>query len=326
MTRTFEFKSVFAPYIQQMIEVRHSQGYIFEEQAYQLSRFDKYCVQKNITESNVTRALFESWAARLPDEGSTAHYDRVRELRSFCIFMNTLGFQFWFPHVLPKPSKNIPYLMDDSDICAFFEVLDKRTPISTYPGPQRVNVEYKVIFRLIICCGLRNSEAAELKTDDVNLSNGTFKVIHSKGDKDRIVYMAEDVRILCGQYYQWLVKTLGYTPIWFFPGIRPDKHIHKSTLCTVFSETWKQTDNSRCCDKKPTVHGMRHFFVIKRMHTWIREERSLNVMMPYLSSYLGHGEPSDTFYYYHQLEEIFGEIHKKDQISAQLIPEVKHYE
>lgn len=46
MTRTFEFKSVFAPYIQQMIEVRHSQGYIFEEQAYQLSRFDKYCVQK----------------------------------------------------------------------------------------------------------------------------------------------------------------------------------------------------------------------------------------------------------------------------------------
>lgn len=55
----------------------------------------------------------------------------------------------------------------------------------------------------------------------------------------------------------------------------------------------------------------------------IREERSLNVMMPYLSSYLGHGEPSDTFYYYRHLEENFGEIHKKDQISAQLILEVK---
>ncbi|KLU69357.1 MAG: hypothetical protein RHS_4826 [Robinsoniella sp. RHS] len=49
---------------------------------------------------------------------------------------------------------------------------------------------------------------------------------------------------------------------------------------------------------------------------------SLDVMMPYLSRYLGHCSPDDTFYYYHQIQEVFRIIRDKDISSSRLIQEV----
>ena len=45
-------------------------------------------------------------------------------------------------------------------------------------------------------------------------------------------------------------------------------------------------------------------------------------MMPYLSKYLGHSSPDDTFYYYHQVEEAFSIIKQKDLSASFVIPEV----
>lgn len=52
----------------------------------------------------------------------------------------------------------------------------------------------------------------------------------------------------------------------------------------------------------------------------------ISVMMPYLSNYLGHKSPIETYYYYHQIEEVFQTIRQKDKISNSVIPEVLPYE
>ena len=52
----------------------------------------------------------------------------------------------------------------------------------------------------------------------------------------------------------------------------------------------------------------------------------LNVMMPYLSSFLGHKGPMETHYYYHQVEDAFHTIKRKDEVSSRVIPEVQHEE
>lgn len=44
--------------------------------------------------------------------------------------------------------------------------------------------------------------------------------------------------------------------------------------------------------------------------------------MPYLSSYLGHKGPMETYYYYHQVEEVFRIVRNKDITSTLVIPEV----
>jgi len=58
------------------------------------------------------------------------------------------------------------------------------------------------------------------------------------------------------------------------------------------------------------------------MNIWMEDDNDLQVMMPYLSNYLGHKGPIETYYYYHQVEEAFKTIRRKDKISASVIPEV----
>ncbi len=52
----------------------------------------------------------------------------------------------------------------------------------------------------------------------------------------------------------------------------------------------------------------------------------LQVMMPYLSNYLGHKGPIETYYYYHQVEDVFRTVRRKDTVSARVIPEVSYEE
>ncbi len=69
---------------------------------------------------------------------------------------------------------------------------------------------------------------------------------------------------------------------------------------------------------------------------------SLQVMMPYLSSYLGHKGPLESYYYlssylghkgplesyyyYHLVQDAFNTIRHKDTITSRVIPEVKYEE
>ena len=49
-------------------------------------------------------------------------------------------------------------------------------------------------------------------------------------------------------------------------------------------------------------------------------------MIAYLSKYLGHKSPSETFYYYHLVKKAFIIIKEKDKVSNRVIPEVVPYE
>jgi hypothetical protein len=58
----------------------------------------------------------------------------------------------------------------------------------------------------------------------------------------------------------------------------------------------------------------------------MEKDLQLQVMMPYLSSYLGHKGPIETYYYYHQVEDVFKTVRRKDSMSTRVIPEVQHEE
>ena len=134
--------------------------------------------------------------------------NRLQALRGFSVYLNTIGIISYIPRVLPKAEKNVPYLMEDADILAFFEQVDLYNPHSTVNSFNRMATEYKVLFRMIYCCGLRNNEACSLKNENVDTVHGVITIIHSKGDKDPIVYLSEDMRELCSIRRGWLLYIL----------------------------------------------------------------------------------------------------------------------
>lgn len=109
---------------------------------------------------------------------------------------------------------------------------------------------------------------------------------------------------------------------WFFPASDPEKVLQVASVGKRFHRAWKQTPYAREGVLQPTVHSLRHTFVVLRMNEWMKSGVRLDNMMPYLSKYLGHSSPDDTFYYYHQVEEAFSIIKQKDQSASFVIPEV----
>ena len=83
------------------------------------------------------------------------------------------------------------------------------------------------------------------------------------------------------------------------------------------------TQYAKTCEKDPTIHALRHTYVVFRMNNWIAQGVDTNVMLPYLSRQLGHKSPDETFYYYHQVRDSFRIIQEKDSLSATVLPEVR---
>jgi Cu/Ag efflux pump CusA len=72
-----------------------------------------------------------------------------------------------------------------------------------------------------------------------------------------------------------------------------------------------------------TRNGM---LLMTRYNNLKSEGVSLKEMMPFLSKYLGHTSPKDTFYYYHQVDKAFRIIRENDKTSTRVIPEVLPYD
>jgi len=105
--------------------------------------------------------------------------------------------------------------MNRDEIKSFFAAVDAYAPSVPRPSFHRLAAEYRVIFRLIYCCGLRISEACSLRRDCVDLENGAITVKHSKGDKDRIIYLANDLKAVLQDYWDHIGRSLAAIPEWF---------------------------------------------------------------------------------------------------------------
>ena len=172
---------------------------------------------------------------------------------------------------------------------------------------------------------MRSQEVCRLKTDDVDLSAGKITILNSKGHKDRVIYMHPDLLQICKNYDAFVQKILPQRN-WFFPAKDPSKTISNSNMTRRFHYFWSMTPYNNNPVHAPTVHSLRHTFVVNRINSWIQEGRNLSHMMPYLSRYLGHNTEQETHYYYHLAAATTKIIRNCDLQSQKTIPEVIPYE
>jgi len=223
----------------------------------------------------------------------------------------------------------MPHILSSGELLSLFKEIDSYQLCGSGSNNRnlvRLSREYRVLFRMIYLCGLRNSEAAGIGVSEVDLDTGILTILNAKKQKDRLVYMADDLTALCREYYDFLCDDLGFKPRWFFPSNNPDKPLRNTTVDRRFATAWAKTVCAGCCNDKPVVHDLRFTFVTNRINQWIDEGKDIQVMLPYLSMYLGHKSISETHYYYHLTLEASRIAHMKDRTSELVIPEVVSYE
>lgn len=228
--RNYIYKSVLAPYIQDLISEKRSHGFIYNTQAYQLKRFDDYWCMHGYMEICMTAEILQGWLCCLPDESKSSHSGRISAVKSLAVYMNTLGVKCYVPLLSIGKDHNTVHVLNKKEIRELFATIDSYIPRSMNPADFRMANEYPLMFRLYYCCGMRNNEACTLEKADVDLESGILTVRDGKNHKNRLVYLPEDLRQLAKEYTGYIKRTLGYEPFWFFPGRVPDKHVSKSQV------------------------------------------------------------------------------------------------
>lgn len=319
------FTSCFLNDIQGLIEQKKQSGYIYDSAKYIFIQFDKFCVENHIDRAIITKELSDTWQSYHADEAKSRRASRMSVLRQLAQYMNSQGNECYIPSKFSAKSYRVPYVMNEREIKELFTVADDYAP---KVNADRFNIlaeEYKVLFRFIYCCGLRVSEARKLKLEDIDFERKTALILRSKEDKDRLIYIADDVCKMCLDMLDLLHDKYHFYSEYLFPSSDPNTPLQVASINKKFREFWKKTSGASD-SKYPTVHSLRYSFVITRMNLWMEKGENLTAMMPYLSKYLGHESVENTYYYYHQIESTFKIVRQKDQLSDRIIPEVSNEE
>lgn len=324
MNRVFTFHSVLGQYIQNFIEEKQKQGYKYSLQSYLMSRFDIYWKEHGFLFINLTQSALEDWAKKRSCESKEYQYNRICVVREFAKYMNGIGIDSYVLPINIRRTLPLIHVLCDDEIAAVFEKIDDYMPKKKHHIQVRMSYEYPILFRIIYCCGLRISEVCKLSLTQVDLKKGILTILDGKGNKDRIVYISDDLKGLCIYYINAMRR---FNPndeqIWLFPGTDVKKHIAPGTVNRVFNNCWNQTCFANTDNNPPTVHALRHTYIVKRVNLWMKQGLEMNVMMPYLSKYLGHKSIDETYYYCHYIQETAQIIREKDTIAKKVIPEVK---
>jgi len=320
VSKNYEYSSILAPFMQGLVDEKRAMGFSYDSTAYVLKEFDQYCVDKELSTIHVTRNFMDDWMKRKDTEGAYNQTGRVSASRQLLLYMAGLGHEAYIPVDFTTKKVHPPHVFTHPELISFFEELDAFVP-AIKGGKCRI-WEYKVFFRVLYCTGMRCGELLKMPVSEVDLVNGTMTIYQSKGHKDRVVYLADDVCQLCVDYLKCITKELGYEPHWFFPGRNPDDHMSYSSMNSNFNRFWNATPYADKVDKKPTVHSFRFTFVVDRMNDWMEQGVDLETMLPYLSKYLGHKGVRETFYYYIMTNDVNRIIRQKDHFGRSVIPKL----
>jgi len=113
------------------------------------------------------------------------------------------------------------------------------------------NHKHAFALRLVYGCGLRVSEIAKLRLEDIDFDRNTIHIKQGKGNKDRMVMFPDSLIKPFREYVS------DYSPkIYLFEGAKPGTPLHRRTFQAIFKE---------CCEKAKIqkhagIHSLRHSF------------------------------------------------------------------
>lgn len=196
----------------------------------------------------------------------------------------------------PRP---VPYILSEDDIRRLMQAASQ----SGYRTLRRYT--YSTLFALLACTGLRVSEAIRLRYDDITADGLVIRC--SKFRKSRFVPLHETARAALEQY---LERRRPYAPFddHVFVSLRR-KPLRIEDVDSTF-RTAARKIGLPCQPQRPrpTPHSLRHTFAVRALERCPDGRDRITKHMLALSTYLGHGKVSDTYWYLQATPELMRNI------------------
>lgn len=314
------FESILGELITAYIEEKRSVGYKYLKGSSLLKQFDTLAAKEHLAEMKLSKEMVLLWTVKRPNETVSTRNGRISIIRGLAEYMVRIGYEAYiFPAAAITIDRYsyVPYIFSGKELKSIFSICDSY-PVSDV-SPNR-HLILPVLFRMLYGCGLRISEALNLKLNDVDLKKGTIFIRNTKFGKERIVPMVETLTERCCLYSE-KVHDLDSSITSFFPSPYGGRY-KEGTIYKIFREIlWKAGISHS--GKGPRLHDMRHSFSVHCLKKWVLNEEDLTNLLPYLSAFLGHVDLRGTQHYLRLTADLYPKIiDSVEQNFSSLIPEV----
>jgi integrase len=285
-----------------------------------LSNLARFSLSFDLSDSLLPREMSEKWLAKRDDEKPKSQCERHSTFVHFATYLANLGHPVFVPEPLRNRSRSkfSPHIFSDDELSKFFAAAD-----SYELGPSSVVAASRALpatlFRLLLGCGIRVSEALSLKHSDVGLADRTLRILQAKNNKARIVVMGESLCSIMASHIEARVGTADQLVFAKDSGER----IAPELAYVWFRKILVRANiPHRGKDFGPRVHDFRHTFAVRSLNRMLLDGKPLYSALPILKDYLGHSRISDTERYVRIVEWMFPDvIDAMNSISAQIIPD-----
>jgi integrase len=302
------------------VEHKRNTGYKYETNSGNLRRFSEFSLKYNLKTQTLPKQLVLDWTGKRKNESDKTREHRLSNLRQFALYMQHRGYEAFIPprnHQV-RLRAFTPYIFTYDEIGRFFKICDSISP-HALSNNHRI---CPLLYRLLYCCGLRVSEAVNLKVADVDLETGTLFIRASKFNKDRLVPMSE---ALGKMFIAYSGKFNGQAKAEdrFFRN-KKGTPLSRDRIYKIFRELlWKTGISHGGRGKGPRLHDLRHGFCVHTIAKQVNDGLDLYCALPVLSAYLGHASVLATQHYVRLTAEAFPELIKKvSNTCAYVFPEV----
>jgi integrase/recombinase XerD len=277
--------------LEDYLQLRRALGYKLERTELLLGQYIDDLEARGM--STVTTANAIEWVTA--PAGSRAWWMiRLAAVRGFAAYLHTLDERCEVPpsDLLARPGRRcVPFLYTDAELGA---LLDATAAIRS---PLRA-ATYRTLIGLLAITGLRVGEALGADRDDLDLARGRLLVRCGKFGKTRrlplhptttealTAYLQRPDRPRpTGQPEPLLISTAGTRLL--YPNVC-------RTFIGLVADAAIQARSARC---RPRIHDLRHTFAVGVLLDCYRTGVDVQRRLPLLSTYLGHADPKDTYWY-----------------------------
>ncbi len=267
--------------------------------------------------SHLATAVMIEWASQLRHDGGAGASRaavRMRAVRSFAAYMHALD-----PcHEVPprgvfshQARRSVPYIYTPEEITA---LLDVAAGLKRF---ERSRI-YPVVFGLLAATGMRVGELLALDDEEVDLGEGIITVSRGKSRDPRLIPIHPTAAQALSNYAVWRdqrdrVVVDGRTP--FFTD-HLGRRLTRFTTEYAFQhvrESAGLTQNGA----RPRMHDLRHTFAVNTLLGWYRSGADVAGLLPRLSTYLGHTNPANTYWYLTAIPELLAHAARMLDIAQQ---------
>lgn len=197
-----------------------------------------------------------------------------------------------------------PHIYSEQEIA---DLLEEAGRLSPHGGLRPVT--FRTMFGLIAACGLRRSEALNLRHGDVDLRAGTLTVRQTKFNKSRCLPLHPSTVRALRAYRRVRDRVAGGDPNAAFFVRSDGRALPSRTVDCVFACLRKRLHwIARGDHPQPRIHDLRHTFAVRRVQLWQQRDTPIEQGMFLLCTYLGHAKISDTYWYLSGVPELMASV------------------